>query len=190
MLTLLSGRPEEIRQFRVKPWPFQQTFKTPLKDLNKFVTTFLAPFSLVKGAISTDEVVFEPKDLLQLLANNSLSVQDQYHLTIQAEGQQAVADLLQAALGDWVDFVFVPSPEVIAIYADHDEYTTFYTRDDVTLKNVASGLEKSGFEVVLDYTRGASGDKSRLNSEPSARQRAKGVVGVIDSMTMSAPTPG
>ncbi|HEY4931900.1 MAG TPA: hypothetical protein VII23_10040 [Terriglobales bacterium] len=90
MLTLLSERPEEIRQFRVEPWPFQQTLKTPLKDLNRFVTTFLAPFSLEKGIISTDEVVFEPKDLLHLLANNSLSVQDQYHLTIQAEGQQAL----------------------------------------------------------------------------------------------------
>jgi hypothetical protein len=161
MLTLLSERPEEILRFRAKPWPFQQTFKTPLKDLNRFVTTFLAPFSLEKGALSTDEVVFEPKDLLHLLANNSLSVEDQYHLTIQAEGQQAVADLLQAALGDWVDFVFVPSPEVLAIYADHDEYTTFYSRDAATLKNVASGLEKSSFEAVLYYTRGSSGDKWR-----------------------------
>jgi len=161
MLTLLSERPEEIRRFRVRPWPFQQTFKTPLKDLTRFVTTFLAPFSLEKGAISTDEVVFEPKDLLHLLANNSLSVKDQYHLTIQAEGQQAVAALLEAALGDWVDFVFVPSPEVLAIYADHDEYTTFYTRNDVTLNRLASGLQKSGFEAVLDYTRRSSGDKWR-----------------------------
>jgi hypothetical protein len=159
MLTLLSERPEEIRQFRVKPWPFQQTFKTPLKDLNRFVATILAPFSLEKGTISTDEVVFEPEDLLHLLANNSLSVQDQYHLTIEAEGQQALADLLQAALGDWVDFVFVPSPEVIAIYADHDEYTTFYTRDDSTLKNLVSDLEKSGFDAVSDYTRRSSGEK-------------------------------
>jgi hypothetical protein len=161
MLTLLSERPEEILQFRDKSWPFQQTFKTPLKDLNRFVTTFLAPFCLDRGAMSTDEVVFEPKDLLHLLANNSLSVEDQYHLAIQAEGQQAIADLLQAALGDWVDFIFISSPEVLAIYADHDEYTTFYTRDDATLKNVASGLEKSGFETILDYARGSSRNKWR-----------------------------
>jgi hypothetical protein len=64
-------------------------------------------------------------------------------------------------LGDWVDFVFVPTPEVVAIYADHDEYTTFYTRDNTTLKNLASGLEKSGFEAVRDYTRRSSGDKCR-----------------------------
>jgi hypothetical protein len=161
MLTLLSERPEEIHRFRAKPWPFQQTFKTPLKDLNRFVSTFLAPFSFEKGAISTDEVVFEPRDLLHLLSSNSLPVEDQYHLTIQAEGQQAVADLLQAALGDWVDFVFVPSPEVLAIYADHDEYTTFYTRDNATLAAVSSDLEKSGYEAVPDYTRGSSGEKWR-----------------------------
>ncbi|HWY57306.1 MAG TPA: hypothetical protein VNZ03_22770 [Terriglobales bacterium] len=69
--------------------------------------------------------------------------------------------MLQAALGDWVDFVFVPSPEVFVIYADHDEYTTFYSQDGATLKNVASGLEESGLEAVLDYTRGSSGDKWR-----------------------------
>jgi hypothetical protein len=161
VLTLLSERPEEIFRFRVKPWEFQQTFKTPLKDLNRFVTTFLAPLSLEKGVISTDEVVFEPRHLLHLLANNSLSVQDKYHLTIQAEGRQPFADLLQAALGDWVDFLFVASPEIFAIYADHDEYTTFYARDDATLKDLASGLEESGFDAVRDYTRPSSGDKWR-----------------------------
>jgi len=161
MLTLLSERPLEIQRFRAKPWPFQQTFKTPLKDLNRFVSSFLAPFSLEKGALSTDEVVFEPKNLLHLLADSSLTVENQYQLTIQATGQGAVADLLQAALGDWVDFVFVPTPELLAIYADHDEYTTFYTRDERVLKSLISALEKSGFEAVLDYTRVSSDGKWR-----------------------------
>ena len=161
MFTLLSERPGEIQRFRAKPWPFQQTFKSPLKDLNRFVSTFLAPFSFAEGALSTDEVVFEPKNLLHLLANNSLSVEDQYHLTIRAVGHHAIANLLEATLADWIDFVFVPSPEALAIYADHDEFTTFYAPDDVTLKHVASGLVKSGFEAVLDYTRGGSGDKWR-----------------------------
>ena len=161
MITLLSERPGAIRQFRDTPWEFQQTFKTPLKDLHRFVTTFLAPFSFERGVVSTGEVIFEPKHLRHLLANNSLPVQDQYHLTILAEGQQAVADLLQAALGDWVDFVFVPSPAVVAIYADHDEYATFYARDDATLKNLASDLEESGFALVHDYTRRSSGEKWR-----------------------------
>jgi hypothetical protein len=68
MLTFLSEQPEEIRRFRAKPWNFQRTFKTPLKDLNRFVSTFLATFSFSEGALSTDEVVFEPRNLLILLA--------------------------------------------------------------------------------------------------------------------------
>jgi hypothetical protein len=161
MLTLLSERPEEVQRFCAQPWSFQQTFKTPLKDLNRFVATFLAPFSLVRGALSIDQVVFEPKDLLQLLTSRSLHVRDHYHLTIQAAGQKEIAELLQAALGDWVDFIFVPSPEVIAIFADHDEYTTFYTRDDSTLKSVSSNLETAGFEAVSDYTRGSASNNWR-----------------------------
>jgi hypothetical protein len=161
MLAVLSERTEEIQRFRAAPWIFQRTFKTPLKDLNRFVSTFLARFTLERGALSTDEVVFEPKDLLHLLTAHSLAVQDYYHLTIQAMGQQEIAELLEAALGDWVDFVFVPSPEVIAIYADHDEYTTFYAQDDATLTSVASNLETAGFEAVPSYTRGSSGDKWR-----------------------------
>jgi hypothetical protein len=161
MLTLLSERTEEIQRFRDDPWLFQRTFKTPLKRLDTFVATFLATFSLEKGTLSTDEVVFEPKDLLLLLARNSVPVEDCYHLTIRADGEQEIADLLRAALGDWVDFVFVPSPEIVAIYADHDEYTTFYARDDAVLKSVTSNLAAAGFESVPDYTRGHSGDKWR-----------------------------
>jgi hypothetical protein len=132
-----------------------------LKDLNRFVSTLLAPFSLEKGALSTDQVVFEPQNLLRLLANKSLSVDNYYDLKIQAKGQLEIADLLQAALGDCVDFVFVPSPEVIAIYTDHDQYTTFYTQDDATLKTVSSRLETEGFEAVANYTRMSSGDRWR-----------------------------
>ena len=161
MLTLLSERPDEIQRFRARPWAFQQTFKTPLQDLSRFVSTFLASFELERGALSTDEVVFEPKELLHLLADNSVCVQDQYRLTIEARGKQAIADLLQAASGDWVGFVFVPSPEVIAIYADHDEYTTFYAREQTILKNLTSSLRTSGFDAVLDYSRQSSGNKGR-----------------------------
>jgi hypothetical protein len=64
-------------------------------------------------------------------------------------------------LGDLVDFVFVPSPEVIAIYADHDEYTTLYTRDDSTLRSVSSNLETARFEAVPDYTRGSASNNWR-----------------------------
>ena len=158
MLTLLSEEPGEIAQFRAEPWPFQQTFKTPLKELHRFVSIFLTPFSFAEGVVSTGEVVFEPKNILHLLANNSLSVEDHYHFMIRAVGQQAIVDLLEATLADWIDFVFLPSPQAMAIYADHDEYTTFYAPDNATLEDLGSGLTKAGFEAVLDYRRGCSED--------------------------------
>jgi len=158
MLAVLSEQTQEIQRFRVTPWLFQQTFTTPLKDLNRFVSTFLGPFSLEKGALITDQVVLEPRNLLCLLAGKSLSVDNYYDLKIQATGQMEIAKLLQAAFGDCIDFIFVPSPEVIAIYTDHDEYTTFYAQDDATLQTLRSRLETAGFGAVANYTRGSSGD--------------------------------
>src|SRR5579872_4033429 len=86
--TLLSEEPGGIAKFRAEPWVFQQTLKTPLKELNRFVSIFLSPFSFDEGVLSTDEVVFEPKSTLHLFANNSLSVEDQYHLVIRRWGSK------------------------------------------------------------------------------------------------------
>lgn len=155
MLTLVAQRTDAIKQFRANPWPFQQTFKTPLKQLDSFVSTFLAWFSAESGVLSTDD------NVQRLLANNSVRLEDPYHFTIEALGQTALAQLLEAALSDWVDFVFLPSPEDFAIYADHDEYTTFYTRDRATQNELLSRLQTAGFEVVQKYTRGCSGDNWR-----------------------------
>lgn len=65
--------------------------------------------------------------------------------------------MLEAALGDWVDFVFVPVPKPFVIYADHDEYTTFYANTKSNLNRVAQALIAAGFEKVLDYERVRSG---------------------------------
>ena len=154
MITALSERPEEIRHFFAAPWQFQQTFKTPLKDLNRFVSTFLALFSLEKGALSTDEVAFEPKKLLQLLAGKSVQLENVWSFDLNVKGQQGIAELLEAVLGDWVDFAFVPLPESFAIYADHDEYTTFYANYESDLSALVMELENAGFTPVVGYTRG------------------------------------
>jgi hypothetical protein len=161
MLTVLSEPTEEILQFRANPWSFQQTFKTPLKDLNRFVSTFLAPYSFERGALSTDLVVFEPKDVLNLVATHSVELENCYNFTLEAKGQREIAVLLEAVLGDWIDFVFVPSPELLAIYADHDEYTTFYFPNVGALKSLTSELETAGFEPVSSYKRTSSGNNWR-----------------------------
>jgi hypothetical protein len=161
LITLLSGRTEEIRQFHADPWQFQQTFLTPHKDRSRFVSVLLAQFSLESGALSTDEVVFEPECLLELMATHSIHVANYWNLNLSVEGQKPIAELLEAALGDPVDFVFLPVPEFLAIYADHDGYTTFYCKDQSVLTDLVSELVQAGFEPISDYIRGRSGDKLR-----------------------------
>lgn len=62
-------------------------------------------------------------------------------------------ELLEAALGDWVNFTFVPKPKPFVIYADHDEYTTFYANTKSNLNGVVQALSGAGFEKVPDYQR-------------------------------------
>lgn len=62
-------------------------------------------------------------------------------------------ELLKAALSDWVDFWYVPTPRVFMIYADHDEYSTFFADTKSSLNRVALPLLEARFKEVRDYQR-------------------------------------
>ena len=70
-----------------------------------------------------------------------------------ATGQREIEELLHAALSDWMDFLFVPSPEPFVIYADHDEYTTFYAHSRSNLNHIAEPLAAQGFKEISGYIR-------------------------------------
>ena len=61
--------------------------------------------------------------------------------------------LLQASFADWVDFLFVPSPDRFVLYADHDEWTTVFAANEVDLASMKSALHGGGFEMITGYTR-------------------------------------
>jgi hypothetical protein len=161
MLPVLTEPTDDLKHFRSHPWAFQATFKTPLKDLKRFVSTALSPYSLDTGALTTDEVVFEPKSVIRLLVDSTIRLDSLYRFTIEAEGDAQIAQLLETVLSDWIDFLFVPSPRVLAIYADHDEYTTFYMPDKMRLSSLVKRMEVADFERVEDYYREPSGSKWR-----------------------------
>ena len=69
-----------------------------------------------------------------------------------ATGQEEVRLLLHAIFSDWVDFIFVPEPKSFAIYADHDEYTTFFAHTRSNLNRVVNALS-DGFKTVPEYER-------------------------------------
>ena len=96
--------------------------------------------------------MFEPKNLNALLADRCLPPSLQSESCIEATGQQETAALLQAALSDSVDFWFIPTPKPFVIYADHDEYTTFFANSKSNLNGLIEPLLKQGFQKV-DYER-------------------------------------
>ena len=157
MIATLSNSAEEVERFRANPWEFQKTFRTPLEDLNRFVATALTPFPPEAASLTTYEIVFHPETLLQLMASNSIPVENPWKITLRAEGHKSIAELLEAALGCWIDFAFVPTTESFAIYADHDEYTTFYALTEATIKKLATALKQAGFEPVEEYERPSDG---------------------------------
>ena len=97
-------------------------------------------------------MVFEPKHVQSFLASQRLPPSLQRESSIEVVGQQQVGALLEAALGDWVDFWFVPTPKPFVIYADHDEYTTFFANSKSNLNGIVGPLVKQGFETV-EYER-------------------------------------
>jgi hypothetical protein len=97
--------------------------------------------------------VFDPKHLSALLAKHSLPAQFGRDWSLSASGRDEAAELLEAALGDWIDFIFVPTPKPFVIYADHDEYTTFYANRKSNLNPVVEALSARWFKQVQDYER-------------------------------------
>jgi hypothetical protein len=149
----LSEAPGAVKQFRKKAWRFQQTFATPLKNLQAFVTTIVSGQEFQGGCLTIDQVVFEPKHLISLLGNYSIPPRYGRGTSITAHSQEEVAALLEAALGDWLDFIFTPVPKPIVIFADHDEYTTFFANTRSSLNRVVTALSTQGFKEIGDYER-------------------------------------
>ena len=134
-------------------WRFQQTFLTPLQKLQLFVETIISTRKQIEGGtLTVDSIVFEPENLNALLATRSLPPCLLKESSIEVTGRVEVGALLKAAFGDPVDFWFVPAPKPFVIYADHDEYTTFFANSKSNLNGVVEPLLKQGFETV-DYER-------------------------------------
>jgi hypothetical protein len=149
----LSEAPGAVKQFRKKAWRFQQTFATPLENLRAFVSTIVSSQESRGGCLTIDQVVFKPEHLIHLLGNYSIQPQYAHGTSITAHTQTEAAELLEAALGDWIDFIFSPVPKSIVIFADHDEYTTFFANTRSNLNRVVAALSAQGFKEIRDYQR-------------------------------------
>ena len=149
----LSETPGAVKKFRKQAWRFQQTFATPLQNLSAFVKTIVSSQEFQGGCLTIDQAVFEPGKLICLLGKYSIPPQCGHGTSITAESQAEVAELLEAALGEWLDFIFTPLPKTIVIFADHDEYTTFFANTRSNLNRVVTALSSKGFREIQDYER-------------------------------------
>jgi hypothetical protein len=143
-------RPGSIKKFHRTPLRFQTTFQTPLKDLESFVDTILGSLGSVEsGTVTIDDTVMGAERFRVFLRTAELP----HDSTVIADTADETHRLLVAALDDWVDFFFVPSPRPFVLYADHDENATFFANTRSNLNKVASALETKGFKRVKDYVR-------------------------------------
>jgi hypothetical protein len=149
----VSETPNALKQFRKTQWRFQETFKTPLKDLRPFVASIVSVAAAESACVTIEQAVFEPKHWIALLARYSLSPRYGKGVSVTAVGRYEIEELLEAALTDWFDFLFVPAPKSFVIYADHDEYTTFYANSRSNVSRVAENLLAQRFKQIPDYKR-------------------------------------
>jgi hypothetical protein len=145
----LSATTGTLKRLRRVSWRFQHSFLTPLRNLQPFVATIISAREHIQaGTVTVDSIVFEPNNLNALLASRSLPPALQSESSIEATSHEETSALLQAALGDSVDFWFIPIPKPFVIYADHDEYTTFFANSKSKLNAVVEPLLQQGFQKV------------------------------------------
>ncbi len=143
-----------MKRFRRTSWKFQQTVQTPMEDLNGFVSTIVSAHGHIENAIVTiDQVVFDTVHLNALMPRGDSKCKLARDFSISTDGAQEVESLLSAAFADWIDFSFVPMPKPFVIYADHDEYVTFYANTKSHLNKIIEPLSSHGYRLVPDWTR-------------------------------------
>lgn len=150
----LSHNPGSLAKFSRKAWKFQLTVRTPLTNLEPFVAEIiLALVPIKRGIIVIDGYVFEPKSLWKLLSAHPQSMNLTHDWSIESIATHSIKELLLATFQDWIDFAFIPTPQPFVIYADHDEYTTFYAMTKSNLNRVVKPLLAQGFTQVKDFER-------------------------------------
>jgi len=146
--------PGVIKRFGRTPWRFQQTFETPLNDIDRFVSTIISAHGHIqKASVTIDQVVFDAKHLKTLISADESTIQLAQDVSITADARQEIEPLLQAAFADWVDFLFVPTPKPFVIYADHDEFATFYANTKSHLNQIVKPLASHGYSVMQNWKR-------------------------------------
>jgi hypothetical protein len=157
-----------IKRFHRTPWRFEKTFQTPLRTLQSFSAAIIESLGEVdRGVVTIDAMIMPAGKIDALLASNQIQQALRQDMCLIAETAHEVQSLLIAALSDWVDFLFVPSPRPFVLYADHDEYATFFANTRSNLGKVTSALSRSS---ALDAPPRVAYPMTRVHRESHLRQ--------------------
>ena len=149
----IDQTPGAMKKFKRTSWRFQQTVQTPLGDLNRFVGVVIGVARELESAcLTVDQVVFTPEALDACLAMTP-APDLKKDTSIRTSNSSEIAPLLRAALSCSIDFAFVTTPKTFALYADHDEYLTFYSNSKSGLSAVIQPIKDAGFILVKDWNR-------------------------------------
>ncbi len=150
---MIAHVPGTIKKLKRTPWRFQKTFRTPLPDLTRFVAAIAAAQQdLTGGSLVIEEIVFEPKQPPAFISSEAWRSMT-FDTTVSATSADSAQALLVAALSNWIDFYFIFTPKPFVIYADHDEYCTFFANSRSNLNGVCESLSQAGFQVMEGYER-------------------------------------
>lgn len=146
--------PGVMKRFGRAAWRFQETFETPLHDIDRFVSTIASAHgNIQKASIVIDQVVFDTEHLNALVSADASPIQLARDFSITTGSPHEVEPLLRAAFADWIDFLFVPTPKPFVIYADHDEFVTFYANTKSHINQIVKPLTSHRYSVVQNWKR-------------------------------------
>jgi hypothetical protein len=132
---------------------FQQTFWTPGPQGAKLAKTIVSAGGLEAAQLGIRLALGDSPNIKILLEQHSLRPANVNRLAIQADGPEEVEALLRATFTDSTDFLFIPQPKPFVVYADHDEYTTFYSHTRSNLNLVVHAVAREGFKTVEGFAR-------------------------------------
>jgi hypothetical protein len=142
-----------LKKTRHADWRYQQTFLTPLPQLEAYVAAIgEAHGGFLAARLTVEQIVFDADNLARFTAA-SRTGEVVEGCSIDTKGQDETLGCLKAAFGDWIDFLFVPNPARFAIYADHDEFTTFLSDSKADVDCVRDLLKAKGFRHMEGYQR-------------------------------------
>lgn len=145
-----------LKRLRKTSWKFQQTFRTtaPGQNLTSFVSTIVsATPSPGVGSFTIGQAVIFPDHLTAFFEQNSLAQACKSGTTLTTASRNEAEGLLLAAFSDPLDFLFAPGKKPFVLYADHDQFTTFFAQTRSNLNRITEPLLRNGFQQILDYQR-------------------------------------